>query len=78
MASQSSHGSKEAEERLHAADYVEARGLLLPAVDYLQRAVVQATSQNLLSGVLLVTVSPPVVSNLCPVLRVIHRQLKRT
>lgn len=59
LASQTSQSSEEAEQRLHTADYVEARGLLLPAVDYLRRAVVQAISQKLLSGSLLVTVSCP-------------------
>lgn len=60
LASQTSHGCEDAEQRLHTADYVEARGLLLPAVDYLGRAVVQATSKNSLSGSLLVIVSFPV------------------
>jgi hypothetical protein len=56
MASQTSHGSEEAEQRLHTADYVEARGILLPAVDYLRRAVEQAGAQDSLSGPLLITV----------------------
>lgn len=57
LASQMSHSSEEAEQRLHTADYVEARGLLLPAVDYLRQAVDRATSQDSLTGPLLVTVS---------------------
>jgi hypothetical protein len=43
----------EAEDRLHSAEYVEARGLLLPAVDYLKHAVEAAGSQDKLSGKLL-------------------------
>lgn len=57
LASQTSHNSEDVEQRLHTTDYVEARGLLLPAVDYLRRAVERATSEKLLSGSLLVTVS---------------------
>jgi hypothetical protein len=40
----------EAEERLHSGDYVEARGILLPAVEYLKYAVDAAASQDNLSG----------------------------
>ncbi|KAF2465045.1 uncharacterized protein BDR25DRAFT_295845 [Lindgomyces ingoldianus] len=43
----------EAEDRLHAADYVEARGILLPATEYLKRAVDAARAQGRLNGVLL-------------------------
>jgi hypothetical protein len=43
----------EAEDRLHSAEYVEARGLLLPAIDYLKHAVEVAGSQDKLSGKLL-------------------------
>jgi hypothetical protein len=46
----------EAEQILHTADYVEARGILLPAVEYLQRAVDAAHSQDSVTGVLLSTV----------------------
>ncbi|KAF2682817.1 hypothetical protein K458DRAFT_341694 [Lentithecium fluviatile CBS 122367] len=43
----------EAEDRLHAAEYVEARGILLPAIEYLKHAVDAAISQDKLSGTLL-------------------------
>ncbi|ORY19480.1 hypothetical protein BCR34DRAFT_595437 [Clohesyomyces aquaticus] len=43
----------EAEDRLHAADYVEARGILLPATEYLKRAVDAARAHGTLSGALL-------------------------
>lgn len=56
-ASQTSHSSEDVEQRLDMADYVEARGLLLPAVDYLRRAVERATAEKSLSGSLLVIVS---------------------
>ena len=46
----------EAEQRLHTADYVEARGILLPATEYLQRAVDAARSQGNVTGSLLSTV----------------------
>jgi len=47
----------EAETRLHTQDYVEARGILLPAIEYLRRAVEQAdTEEHGPSGHLLVTV----------------------
>lgn len=46
----------EAEDRLHSADYVEARGILLPAVEYLKHAVEAARSQNRMSGFLLARV----------------------
>jgi hypothetical protein len=45
------------EQLLHTADYVEARGILLPAIEYLQRAVDSAHSQGTVTGALLVTVS---------------------
>jgi hypothetical protein len=47
----------EAEERLYTADFVEARGILLPAIEYLQRAVNAARAQGNLTGPLLSTVS---------------------
>lgn len=45
-ASQTSHSSEDVEQRLDMADYVEDRGLLLPAVDYLRRAVERATAEK--------------------------------
>lgn len=61
MASSISQGSEEAEQRLHTADYVEARGILLPAVDYFRQAVENARAGDSLTGPLLVAVSefPP-------------------
>lgn len=56
---QISRGAVEAEDRLHTADYVEARGILLPATEYLKRAVDTARAQETLSGDLLATVSEP-------------------
>ena len=47
----------DAERRVGTADYVEARGLLQPAVEYLERAVATAPGQRALSGELLITVS---------------------
>ncbi|KKY15478.1 hypothetical protein UCRPC4_g06345 [Phaeomoniella chlamydospora] len=44
---------QEADARLHTADYVEARGMLLPATEYFSRAVENAESQNVLTGNLL-------------------------
>jgi len=49
--------SVKAEERLHEPDYVEARGLLLPATEYLQRGVYVATEQGVVTGYLLSTIS---------------------
>ena len=43
----------EAEIRSGTSDYVEARGILLPAVEYLQHAVSAARSQGTLNGRLL-------------------------
>ncbi|CAI6332134.1 unnamed protein product [Periconia digitata] len=51
--SQTESAKFEAERRLDAADYVEARALLLPAVEYLKRAVAAARIQNKITGVLL-------------------------
>lgn len=42
--------------RLNTADYVEARAVLIPAVDYFARAVSAAYSQSALTGELLATV----------------------
>ena len=54
---QSAAAAAEAERRTGTQDYVEARGLLQPATEYLERAVVAATAQGALSGDLLATVS---------------------
>ena len=43
----------EAEARLGLSDYVEARGILLPATEYLSRAVENAHQQSIISGDLL-------------------------
>ncbi len=47
----------EADARAHTADYVEARGMLIPAVDYFSRAVDAADENGRLSGELLSEVS---------------------
>ncbi|KAJ4288011.1 hypothetical protein N0V90_012027 [Kalmusia sp. IMI 367209] len=47
----------EAESRLYLSDYVEARGILLPAVEYLKRAAEAARVQEKITGDLLSTVS---------------------
>ena len=52
-----STGTTEAELRLHTSDYVEARGILLPATDFLSQAVTAAESQGCITGDLLATVS---------------------
>jgi hypothetical protein len=46
----------EAEQALNTADYVEARGILSPAIDYLQRAVNSSYARGTVSGTVLVTV----------------------
>lgn len=51
-----SKASFDAEERLAAPDYVEARGLLQPATEYLGRAVDMGTAQGTITGALLSTV----------------------
>lgn len=43
----------EADARAHTADYVEARGTLIPAIDYLNRAVELADRDGRLTGELL-------------------------
>ena len=48
-----STGTSEAELRLHSADYVEARGILLPATDFLSQAVSAAEAQGSTTGDLL-------------------------
>ena len=40
----------DADARLHTADYVEARGILLPAIEYLKKAVDAAETQSRLGG----------------------------
>ncbi|KAH6848728.1 hypothetical protein B0T12DRAFT_194918 [Alternaria alternata] len=57
LLSSTTRGLVEAEQRLHQAIYIEARGLLLPATDYLQRAVYVATEQGVITGHLLSMVS---------------------
>ena len=54
---QSAAATAEAERRAGTQDYVEARGLLQPTTEYLERAVAAATAQRALSGDLLATVS---------------------
>ena len=54
---QSSAARAEAERRAGSQDYVEARGYLQPATEYLERAVAASTAQRTLSGDLLATVS---------------------
>jgi hypothetical protein len=46
----------QAEQVLQTADYVEARGILLPAIEYLGRAVDIARAQGSVTGILLATV----------------------
>ena len=53
---QAAHSNGEAERRAGTSDYVEARGFLQPATDYLEQAVAAASAQEVLSGDLLVTV----------------------
>ncbi|KAF2806923.1 uncharacterized protein BDZ99DRAFT_393927 [Mytilinidion resinicola] len=50
---QAARAMAEAEERLHTADYVVARGLLLPATEYLGRAVDMALARGDQTGSLL-------------------------
>lgn len=52
-----SESATEAERRVGTADYVEARGLLQPATEYLERAVAAASNQDVMSGDLLAKVS---------------------
>jgi hypothetical protein len=51
-----SESATEAERRVGTADYVEARGLLQPAMEYLERAVTAASNQDVVSGDLLAKV----------------------
>jgi hypothetical protein len=52
----SSESATEAERRVGTADYVEARGFLQPATEYLERAVAAASNQDATSGDLLAKV----------------------
>lgn len=54
---QADQAEREAEARMHLPDYVEARGVLLPATEYLRQAVETAMAQQILHGDLLVIVS---------------------
>jgi hypothetical protein len=54
-----SESAAEAERRVGTADYVEARGLLQPAAEYLERAVTAASNQSVISGDLLAKVRYP-------------------
>lgn len=49
-ASGGKESAAEAERRVGTADYVEARGFLQPATEYLERAVAAALAQSALSG----------------------------
>jgi hypothetical protein len=51
-----SESAAEAERRVGTADYVEARGLLQPAAEYLERAVTAGSNQDTVSGDLLAKV----------------------
>lgn len=57
--SDSSYAAMEANSRIHTADYVEARGTLIPATEYLTRAVNIAERQGVLQGQLLSLVGFP-------------------
>ncbi|KAF2217880.1 hypothetical protein CERZMDRAFT_92520 [Cercospora zeae-maydis SCOH1-5] len=58
----SASSQTEAEKRTGTAQYVEARGSLQPAIDYLERAIAAATSQRLLTGDLLATTAEAYMS----------------
>lgn len=58
---QAAAAAREAERKAGTADYVEARGFLQPAAEYLDRAVAAASAQRVLSGDLLATVRIPSV-----------------
>ena len=49
--------AQEAEARISTSDYVEARAILFPAVEYFKSAVVAARAQGVLTGKLLSMVS---------------------
>lgn len=52
----------DAERRAGTEDYVEARGFLLPSVEYFERAVAAALAQQILSGDLLTTAAEAYMS----------------
>jgi len=56
---------QDAETRLHSEEYVEARGLLLPAIEYLTRAVEEGDRQGTTDGSLFVTVSLSLTLEMC-------------
>ena len=56
-AREAARAAVEADSRAGGADYVEARGMLLPATEYFQRAVAIAEQGNRISGELLSLVS---------------------
>ena len=62
----------EHESRLYMSDYVEARGILLPAVEYLKRAADAARTQEKLTGDLLSTVSCALQSTSLLLLTIYH------
>lgn len=66
-----SESATEAERRVGTADYVEARGFLQPATEYLERAVAAASNQDAIPGDLLVKVGRPesitIVSKECEI-----------
>jgi hypothetical protein len=45
------------EDRVHGADYVEARGILVPATEYFQRAVTATYASGNVDGTVLADVS---------------------
>lgn len=66
---QNTAATAEAERRSGTQDYVEARGFLQPATEYLERAVAAATEQSMLSGGLLAKVYCPCMIVSSPQLR---------
>ena len=56
-ATETARAASEANSRRHTADYVEARGTLIPAAEYLARAVSVADRQGVPDGQLLALVS---------------------
>ncbi|KAK7180745.1 hypothetical protein PSPO01_13187 [Paraphaeosphaeria sporulosa] len=59
---QTKRSNAEAECRLYMSDYVEARGVLLPAVEYLKHAVDTARTQDKITGELLSTAAEAYMS----------------
>ncbi|KAF2187838.1 hypothetical protein K469DRAFT_568615 [Zopfia rhizophila CBS 207.26] len=59
---QAARAAAKAEDQVHTADYVEARGILLPATEYLKRAVDVARAQGMLTGTLLSTAAEAFMS----------------